>query len=98
MPRRDPQPVAVGQGADRRGAEDRPLLFQPADQPVGDAGDLLAAEDADEVIDPGPVLEQLLLLPLGQAAGDDHAPRAALLLQVQHLVDAPRTTRPGPAR
>src|SRR5207248_4594101 len=38
--------------------------------------------------------EQLLLLPLAQAAGDDHAPRAALLFQLQHLVDGRKRLGP----
>ena len=51
VPRRDPQPVAIRQRPRRRGAKDRPLLVQPADQPVGDLGHLLAAEHADQVVD-----------------------------------------------
>ena len=51
VPRRDPQPGRVGQRMRRRRLEHGPLLGEPAEQPVGDLGDLLAAEDADEVID-----------------------------------------------
>ena len=47
---------------------------EPAQDPVRDPGDLLAAEDADDLVDLGELLEQHVLLPLGQAAGDDHAP------------------------
>ena len=72
VPRRDPQPGRVVLGLDGRGAEDGPLLVQPAHEPVGDLGDLLAAEDADDLIDLGDLLQQHLPLPLGQAAGDDH--------------------------
>ena len=55
VPRRDPQPGRVGQRLRRRRVEDGPLFVEPADQPVGDLGDLLAAEDADQVVDPGPL-------------------------------------------
>ena len=73
VPGRDPQPGAVVLGLDRGGAEDGALLVQAAHDPVGDPGDLLAAEDADDLVDLGHLFEQHLLLPLGQAAGDDHA-------------------------
>ena len=72
VPGRDPQPGAVVLGLDRRGPEERALLVQAAQEPVGHLGDLLAAEDADDLVDLGELLEQRLLLPLGQAAGDDH--------------------------
>ena len=94
--RRDPQTVAVGQCTNRRGSEHGPLLVEVPDQAVGDAGDLFAAEDADEVVDAGTVFEQLLFLSLGQAAGDDHAARAALLLEGQHFVDRRKRLGPGP--
>ena len=55
------------------GRKSGPLLVQAAQDPVGDPGDLLAAEDADDLVDLGDLLEQHVLLPLGQAAGDDHA-------------------------
>ena len=45
----------VGQRLCRRRLKDDPLLVQPADQPVGDLGDFLAAEDADQVVDLGHV-------------------------------------------
>ena len=38
-------------GRDGAGLKHGPLLVQPADQPVGHLGHLLAAEDADQVID-----------------------------------------------
>ena len=71
VPRRDPQPRPVVLRLDRGGPEDGPLLVQVAHDPVGDLGDLLAAEDADDLVDLGHLLQQHLLLPLGQAAGDD---------------------------
>ena len=73
MPRSDPQPVGVGQGADRRGLENQPLLGRFPNEAVGDPRHLLAAEDADQRIDLGAFVQQRLLLPLGEAAGDDHA-------------------------
>src|SRR5437773_1741784 len=87
MPRGNPQAIAVGQGADRRGTKDGPLLFEATNETIGDARDLLAAKDADQVINLGPLFEQLLLLPLGQTTRNDDAARASLLFQLQHLVD-----------
>ena len=83
MPRRDAEAVGIGQSADRRGLEDGPLLFEMPYQPVGDAGDLLPAEDADEVVDVGPLNQQIILLPLGQAARDDDATGPSLPLEVE---------------
>ncbi len=57
---------------DRSGAEDGPLLVQVAHDPVGDGGDLLAAEDADHLVDFGHLFEEHFLLPFRQAARDDH--------------------------
>ena len=37
------------------------------------------------MVDPGTVVEQLLLLPLGQAAGDDHAADLALLASARSI-------------
>src|SRR6266436_5882886 len=87
MPGRDAEAIAVGQGADRGRAKDRALLLEATDEPVGDAGDLFAAKHADEMVDLGSVFEQLLFLPLGQTAGNNHAPRAPSLLQVEHFID-----------
>src|SRR5437868_13828853 len=63
MPRRDPQPVAVREGLDRRWLKHAPLLVQMAHQAVGDASDLFAAKDSYQAIDLGPVGEQIFLLP-----------------------------------
>src|SRR5262249_36447936 len=49
--------------------------------------DFLAAEDADDLIDAGDFLEQVLMLAFGQAAGDDDRADAALLLEGQHFAD-----------
>ena len=87
VPRRDPQPVAIVQRPRRGRLKHRPLLVQPADQPIGHLGHLLAAEDAHQVVDLGQRLQQLFLLALGQAAGDDHAADVPLALQLEHLVD-----------
>ena len=87
MPRRDPQPLAIGKRLRRRGLKHGALLVEPADQPVGDFRHLLAAEHADDVIDLRALVEQRLFLALGQAAGNDHAPRAAAAFQLEHFVD-----------
>ena len=76
------------------GRKTRPLLVQPGEQPLGRGGDLVAAEHAHELIDAGIHLQQLVLLALGQAAGDDHAAGLALLLHVEHFAD--RGVRLGP--
>ncbi len=56
--RRDPQPRAIVLGLDRRRPEQRALLVQTAQQPVGHPRDLFAAEHADDVVDLGELLEQ----------------------------------------
>ncbi len=71
VPRRDPQPGAVVLRLDRCRPEHLTLLVQAAQQPGGNLGDLLAAEDADDMVDLGELFEQPLALPLGQAAGDN---------------------------
>ena len=95
MPRRDPKPGAVVLGVDRGGTEQGPLLVQAAQDAVGDLDDLLAAEDADHLVDVRNLLKQLVLLPLGQAAGDDHPLDAAVALAVEHLPDDPARFLPG---
>ena len=87
VPRRDPHAARVVESAGGRGAKDAPLVAEAADEPFGCTGDLVPREDADHGIDPRQFGEQRLLLPLGQAAGHDHAPRTAGPLQVEHLVD-----------
>ena len=69
--RRDPEPGPVVLGLDGGGPEDGPLLVEVAHDPVGDLGDLLAAEDADDLVDLRHLLQEHLPLPLGQAPGDD---------------------------
>ena len=49
--------------------------------PVDDLGDFLAAKDADDVIDLGHFLQQVVLLSFGQATGHDDGPDAALSLR-----------------
>ena len=51
VPRRDSQPGRIGQRMRRRGMEDHPLFVKSAEQTVGNLGDFLAAEHADQVID-----------------------------------------------
>ena len=64
-------------------------------RPVHDGGDLLAAEHADDLIDFGHLFEQDVALPLGHAAGDDHRPDLARLLQCEHLADDGERFLPG---
>ena len=87
MPGRDPQPCPVVLRLHRGGAEQGALLVQVAHDPVGDPRDLLAAEDADHLIDLGHFLQQHLLLPLGQAAGDDDPLDRPRPLPLEHLAD-----------
>src|SRR5262249_23515524 len=54
---------------------------------VNDLDDLLAAKDADDVIDPGHLFKQGIALALGQAPGHDDGTDPALLLEVEHLAD-----------
>ena len=63
---------------------------------IDDLGDLLAAEDADDLIDLRALLAAASsFLPLGQAAGDDDGADAALLLEVEHLADDAERLLPG---
>ena len=79
MPRRDPQPGGVVQRADRGRAKQLRCSSRARRRARSrDRGDLLAAEDADDVIDLGHFVQQQLPLPLGKAAGDDHAADSAL--------------------
>src|SRR5207248_11223407 len=66
--RGDAQPGGVFQGADGGGPEEGALLVGPAvpEGAVEDLGDLLAAEDADDVVDAGDFLEQVVLPALGE--------------------------------
>ena len=98
VPGRDPQPRAVVLGLHRRRAEDRALLVQPAQDPLGDARDLLAAEDADDLVHLGELLEQDILLPLGQAAGDDDPFDRARRVSARASPRSRRTTPAGPRR
>ncbi len=87
VPRRDPQPGAIVQGGDRRRPKQLALLAGSANQVVGHAVDLVAAENSDDVIDLGQLVEQCRAKPLRQTAGDNHAPRSSGLLEVEHLAD-----------
>ena len=87
--RRHPHASGVVEGPCRSRAEDAALLGEPADEPFGGAGHLVAREDADRGVDARPLREQGLLLPLGEAAGDDHAAGGARPLEREHLVDHP---------
>src|SRR5437868_15001754 len=48
------------------------------------------------MIDSRPIFEELLLLPLGKAAGNDDPSRSALAFQLQHLVDRRKRFGPRP--
>ncbi len=89
MPRRDAEAGRVFLGLDRSGTEERALLVAVAfgQGAVDDRHDLLAAEDADDVIDAGHFGEEVVLLAFGETAGDDDGTDAALLFQCQHLAD-----------
>ena len=54
---------------------------------IDDLDDLLAAEDADDVIDAGHLGEQGVALAFGETAGDDDGAEPALLLEREHLAD-----------
>ena len=66
-----------------------------SESPIDDVRDLLAAEDADDVIDAGHFLQQLVLLAFGQAAGHDDGADPALLLEGQHLANDGERFLPG---
>jgi hypothetical protein len=72
------------------------LVLAPAgERPVEDLGDLLPAEHAHQVIDPGHLAQQVVLAALGQAARHDDGADPALLLEGQHLADDPQRLLPG---
>ena len=87
MPRRDPQARAIGKRRCGGGAKHAPLLIEAADEAVRNFGDLLAAENADDVIDVGAFFEQGLFFALRQAPGDDYPTRVAAALEIEHFVD-----------
>ncbi len=90
----DPEPGPVVLRLDRGGPEDGPLLVEVAHDPVGDLGDLLAAEDADDLVDLGHLVQEHLALAFGQAAGDDHPLDLPEPLAVEHLADHPERLLP----
>ena len=87
VPRRDAEAGRVFQGPHRGGAKERPLFVAVLDGPVHDFGDVLAAEDADDLIDLRHGLQQQVLVALREAAGHHDGPDAALPLQFKHLTD-----------
>ncbi len=91
----DPQPGAVILGLHRRRAKDRALLVQPAEDPFRDPRDLLAAEDADDLVHLGELIEQDISLPLGQAAGDDDPFDLPCPLTAQQFLDDAARFLPG---
>ena len=62
---------------------------------VDDLGDLLAAEDADDVIDAGHLGQEVVLFAFGEAAGDDDGADTALLFEAEHLADDAERFLPG---
>ena len=85
--RRDAQARAIGKRLGRRRLKNAALFVEPADQTIGDFRDLLAAEDADDVIDLGTFFQQRFFFALRQAAGDDDAARAAAAFEIEHFVN-----------
>lgn len=60
-----------------------------ADESIGDFGNFIAAEDANDVIDFGDFFEQTAVLfeSFGEASGDDNAAGFSLAFEVEHFVD-----------
>ena len=98
VPRRDPQPVAIRQRRDWRRLEHGPLLVEPADQPIGDLGHLLAAKDADQMVDVGAGFQQGFFFAFGQAARNDHARGCRRGVSVRASRGSWRTILRGPVR
>ena len=95
VPRRDAQPGAIVLGLHGRGSKKRALFAQAAQKAIGNLGDLFAAEDADHLVNLGKLLQQHVLLPFRQAAGDDHAAHAAVALALEHFLDDRTGFLPG---
>lgn len=87
MSRRNSHPGCVGQWVRRCGMEHHPLLIEPAEESVGHLGNVLAAENADELVDLGTRFEERFALPFGQATGDDDAAELAAPFELKHLID-----------
>ncbi len=51
------------------------------------SSDFLAAEDADDLVNLGHLLQKHFALTLGQATSDDHSFETAFALAVEHLAD-----------
>ncbi len=87
MPRRDSESRCIRQRVDRRRIEYHPLLLQPAEQTIGNFGDMLAAEHAHKLIDIWSRFEQRFLLPFRQAARNNDAANFAAAFEVEHFVN-----------
>ena len=61
--------------------------MQAGDQPLSSVGDVLAAKNANELIDTRIHVQEFFFFPLSQAAADDHAAGAARFFQIDHLAD-----------
>ena len=94
VPRRDAQPAGVLQRPHRRRLEEDAAIIRRQgcttavyEEASGGNADLVAGEDAHQLIDVGMPRQQVLAVSLGQAAGDDDPAEAALPLQLQHFAD-----------
>ena len=63
------------------------LVAALVERAIHDANDFFPAEDADEVIDAGHLVEQGIALALSEAAGDDDGADSPLILEGEHFAD-----------
>ena len=84
MPRSDSQPRTVVLRLDGGGAKDRALFVKPTENSVGNPGDLLTAEHADDLVDFRHLLQQHLFLPLSEAARHDHTLQQTGVFPLNH--------------
>ena len=87
VPRRDPQPIGIGQRANGGGPKNLLLFDDIAHQSVGHPSHFVATEHADQMIDARPLGEQVFLLPLGQTARNDDTLDLPAAFQLEHFID-----------
>ena len=80
---------------DRRRPEQPALLDEPSQQPVGDPNDVFAAKNADDIVDFRKLLQERVLLALGQATRDHDSLDVAQPLPFDHLLDDADRFLPG---